>query len=681
MKKYQLILIFLMSYNFIKIIECHNGRAIRGLKKAKEIRYNLTVQFSPEPVTESIIDEFRSQYELGDNNEDKLNDDTHDFLTKVIKKYHTEDKNSNLIESLDESLNRIDEFYVPFNELLKSNQKVNFSQLEEYFDVVLSEKNDSVKYALNQMEVSTMKVLNLFHSMDKSNKDIKTRFCDDEPILRQQFVSQFFNVILNKAYKGHYLIISASKFLTRYRKENYIGHMKPILEIARKELQSYANTARAAMHKASRDIVSCNTNDDIKNKTYIEITSTSPGFIFDSSAVDSSTTCDNFNDKYDTCGSTDDRCFYRTCRADDGILKNCHRIDTPNMTVCLSEDNTKRYLSVESNSDIYGNQTAAKNCPTSYVKRKVGEHQTFLSFVDEPLLPIPNYYCYCNCERQNWKQNDVRAISLQWTLADYSLNRVITNLKFQEKYGMISLVSQTGVLLPGGSIDQKTVRWIQPYHPKPNIKNNVLLSYYYPSEKGSIQSDKTLIINKHYMEVKKGFSINLDDITVPRNHVIIGAKMAESKSHDINNNNKDNKVIELVVWSMEFNIDTGKLNLKKSHQVSGTSFMMREFQHSKRTLLDISNTNIPTAMPNKNIEISIPHQRVQFHQTNKKDDLEQSLVPFIDIRKVNTNLAMPLSTISLYHRGSAGSGGFIALKFQSYDIYDYFEEIIDDNLA
>lgn len=98
--------------------------------------------------------------------------------------------------------------------------------------------------------------------------------------------------------------------------------------------------------------------------------------------------------------------------------------------------------------------------------------------------------------------------------------RVITNLRFREKNGMISLIPQTGVLLPGGLINQTTLRWMIPFSPEPIIKDDKL-SYYYPVDKRNPLSGRTLDAS-YFIHVTNGLSINLDDITVPPNHVIIG---------------------------------------------------------------------------------------------------------------------------------------------------------------
>ncbi|XP_044010357.1 uncharacterized protein LOC122854009 [Aphidius gifuensis] len=641
MKKCQLILIFLMSYNFLKMIECHHGRAIRGLKLARQINFNLTAVVTPEPITKSIIDDFRDQYKIGIINDSILRNDTRNLFKEILK-----NKSPDLMDLLDENFDRIDEFYIPFNELLKSRNEVNFSELGKFFNVVLSDGANGVKYALKQMEITVKKILDTINSIDESKKDSKSRFCGSEPVLRQENVFQFLKVIVNKTFSGHYLIISAAKFITRSGKAGYLSKMQEMVEVARREILSYTNLVRNAMEKTSRDMGSCNYDVDIKNKTYLELTGPSQGFIFESSEVDERYSCQSFNGQPDHCGPRDPLCFLHTCSADGGVLQNCETISTNTMAICLSGDPSKRYLSAESNSQIYGNQSAAKHCPLNYIKRQV--------------------------TLKKWKKGDVRAISFDWASADIQSNRVVTNLRFREKNGMISLVPQTGVLLPGGLIDQKTLRWILPFTQEPIITEDKL-SYYYPADKRNPLSGQTLHAGKNFMQITSGLSINLDDITVPSKHVITGVRLNKAQSpEDVNEN-----VIELVVKSTEFDFKTGQLINLNETELSGTTFMTAEFAQTKRQKINLGETNTPISKPGENTVISEPYQQLEFRQTSKNDDLGQSFVPFIDIRGANTKVAMPLSTVSLFHRGCAESGGFIAFKYQSFDISEYFDNFID----
>lgn len=124
----------------------------------------------------------------------------------------------------------------------------------------------------------------------------------------------------------------------------YFSKMKELVEAARIEIQSYADLARDAMNKVSRDMGSCNYNVDIKNKTYVELTGPSQGFIFDSSEVDQRSNCQSFNGQYDHCKPNDPSCFSQSCSADGGVLKNCEVISTKSMAICPSVSHLNIYF-------------------------------------------------------------------------------------------------------------------------------------------------------------------------------------------------------------------------------------------------------------------------------------------------------------------------------------------------
>ncbi|KAF7990227.1 hypothetical protein HCN44_000032 [Aphidius gifuensis] len=622
---------------------------------------------------QSIIYEFRDQHKWASYDNKILDNDTRNIFNEV---YKFNKDSEDLMDLLDKISDRIEKSWIPFNELLKSPDNVSYSELEKHFKVVLSGGAGSLVESMIEIEKIAIKTYDTLYSMDRLIEDTESHFCGNYPILRQQHVIQFFDVVSNKAFKAYNFIISADKFMERRGKVSSFYETYLLVNRARFSLQYSVEFARHIIHHVSRNIRSCNRDADIKDKTYVELTGPSQGFIFDSLAVLQGISCKAFNGKYDHCKPNDPLCLSHTCSADGGVLKNCEQISKKSMALCLSEDPSKRYLSAVSDLKIYGNQSAAKHCPLNYMRRQKKWKMVRPVGLSELNL-IPNEFCYCNCERKKWKQGDVRSISFNWALADTESNRVITNLRFEEKNGMISLVPQTGVLLPGGLIDQKTVEWTRTYSPEPVFKNDNLVAYYHRFQEGKESSTSYMEVDHDFMYISSGLSINLDDITVPRSHVIVGVRLNKAESRG----NVNDKGIELSVKSMQFDPNSGELSRTRKLHIGATDFMLNQFQHAKRQVINLGDPNTPISKPSKNTDISVPYQRVEFRQTNKNDDLGQSFVPFIDIRGAKTNVAMPLSTISLYHRGCAESGGFIALKFQSLDIADYFERVINNNLS
>ncbi|KAF7989964.1 hypothetical protein HCN44_008638 [Aphidius gifuensis] len=668
MKKFQLILIFLISYNLIESIKCEPEMPMEALTIASKIGVKTFTKSIPDPIIpKNFVDELIHEYKYGINDDEKIRPEVRHFLNYIV---HDHDGTNKSLEILDWDMKRIDEFYVPFNELLKSNKDANLTALENYFNLVLSDQDDGVQYALNQMQYSTRKIFDLL------NLKINTvKMCNDNMVLRQQHISNFLSVAINKAYKGYFLIISAYKFLMRKNQEDHRHEINNAVEEAEVQIQRFVDDARSAMFKASRDIRNCNTQYDIKNVTFTEIVGPSQGFVFDSSAVDINSDCHSFNVEYkviqDSCKSDKSLCFEQSCAADGGVLKNCDTIGGDDIKICPAIDKSKRYLSIETSSDKWGNVIAAKQCPKDIINKKNIVVPHYLG-----LTHTSSKFCYCHCERKNWKEGDVRVISLQWAKADYLSNKVITSLKFQQENGVISLAAQHGVILPGGFINKKTVQWIEPLEPKlVEIKDGYPEYQYIRNNKRHSITERMLKNEQDFLYITSGLSINLDDITVPPGHVVIGAKLNKSEAVD----DKDLDVLELVVLSMEFNIYTGKLDNSQPHHTSATKFMMKKLGHTKRQMINLANARNPITMQGKNDGLSAPHSKLRFRVTDKVKDIGQSIVPFIDIQEINSELPVPLSSVGLYHRGSTGSGGFIGLKFQSYDIKNYFEQVIFDN--
>ncbi|XP_044005818.1 uncharacterized protein LOC122850817 [Aphidius gifuensis] len=615
---------------------------MEALTTASKIKTSLSMQWVPDPIiAKSFVDELTYQYKYGINDDEKIRPEVRHFLNYIV---HDHDGTDKSLEILDWDMKRIDEFYIPFNELLQSNKDANLTALENYFNVVLSDQDDGM--------------------------------CNDNMILRQQHISNFLNVAINKAYKGYFLIISAYKFLIRKHQEDYTHKINNAIEEAEVQIQRFVDDARSAMFKASRDIRNCNTQYDIKNVTFTEIVGPSQGFVFDSSAVDMNSDCRSYNVEYkviqDSCKSDKSLCFEQTCAADGGVLKNCDTIGGDAIKICPATDESKRYLSVDTYWAKYGNHSATTHCPKNYVSGHVIKQSSLFS-------ETTSQFCYCQCERKKWKHGDVRAISFQLAQADYSSNKVITSLKFREIDGMISLAAQHGVLLPGGIIDQKTIQWVKTSYRKIMDHQDVVPEYqYYRYNDRQIINERILKVGKDFLYITSGLSINLDDITVPPGHVVIGAKLNKSEVVD----DKDRDVLELVVLSMEFNIYTGKLDNSQPHYTSATKFMMKKLGHTKRQMIDLGEAGNPITMQGSNNKISAAHSKIKFQPTDEKKDLGQSIVPFIDIRDTSSlSLSLPLSSVGLYHRGADGSGGFIGLKFQSSDISGYFEKVINDNTS
>lgn len=93
--------------------------------------------------------------------------------------------------------------------------------------------------------------------------------------------------------------------------------------------------------------------------------------------------------------------------------------------------------------------------------------------------------------------------------------------------------------------------------------------------------------------------------------------------------------------------------------------------------MNLDDLEAPTFASKENVQYSNDNQYIEFTPTGlKKKDAGQSTIPFIDQQPLVTNPPTPLSGVGLMHRGSFGSGGFLAFKMESFDVVQHLEKII-----
>lgn len=62
-------------------------------------------------------------------------------------------------------------------------------------------------------------------------------------------------------------------------------------------------------------------------------------------------------------------------------------------------------------------------------------------------------------------------------------------------------------------------------------------------------------------------------------------------------------------------------------------------------------------------------QFIEFSSSGRLADAGQTTIPYLDAQDVITKPPMPLSGVSLYFKASQGSGGFIAPRIHTYDVF------------
>lgn len=62
-------------------------------------------------------------------------------------------------------------------------------------------------------------------------------------------------------------------------------------------------------------------------------------------------------------------------------------------------------------------------------------------------------------------------------------------------------------------------------------------------------------------------------------------------------------------------------------------------------------------------------QFIEFSASGRLADVAQTTIPYLDAQEVITKPPIPLSGVSLYFKASQGSGGFIAPRIHTYDVF------------
>ena len=81
--------------------------------------------------------------------------------------------------------------------------------------------------------------------------------------------------------------------------------------------------------------------------------------------------------------------------------------------------------------------------------------------------------------------------------------------------------------------------------------------------------------------------------------------------------------------------------------------------------------DVPTRLKTPALPDSKSNQYLKFGPTDLEKDAAQTTIPFLDVQPVTTNPPFPLSGAGIFHKGSDGSGGFVALRVITYDISNH----------
>lgn len=502
------------------------------------------------------------------------------------------------------------------HEIVDENAPVNVKQLTNFAKTILSDPNASIPKALDRIADYIVNQ-KLFIS---AYQEASSQICSEKQS-PQQLLFSLYNTIALTEIKG-YTIIQFSYMLLRLyiNGTNFNEEMELLKEQYALRTTETLRAVKTAMAFAPRDFWRCDPLKHEPEQTYVELKQLFQGYIVNEVDMNSESTC------RENCGYygyakvhgcyQDQFCAkQRTCS---GKLVNCEYIDS-DMWICLAnqKNSTRRYDYIEyENGQKFGQKTKCQNSVT-----KVDSWWRWLFWHCS--------YCFCYCDDHNSSSD--RYFNLRSVKADIKNNKVITGVKLVKDNQIIHIQIQEAELLPRGGINSTDAIW------KPIDKYSVF--------------DSTVKqgIDYHTIVWEKR-AIDLDELIPPQNHLLTGIKFRTIGTR-----------LNLEIMVTPFNFTTGKLiqPFEKSYWISNDV--------TDRSELKLRDADIPLRSILQHVPDSDVNQYLNFAPSDRIKDAAQSTIPFLDVQPVEPNPHVPIAGAGIFHKGRAGSGGFLALKLITYN--------------
>ncbi|CAF4907893.1 unnamed protein product [Pieris macdunnoughi] len=473
-----------------------------------------------------------------------------------------------------------------------------------------------------------------------------------------QLIYDMYNTIALTEIKGYAMMQFSWMLLRIYGKGNFTQEASLTRQRYTERTARTATAAKAALAMAQRDLYRCDPPQHVKGETYEEVTRLLQGYIENEVDMNPDMTCKE-NCAYYTL-SKNYGCFkdmfcasQPTCK---GRIINCQYVDS-DMWVCpASAKSTRRYEWIEfENERKLGRMGYCKRGTTKVDSwwRWLFWHCSYcMCLCDEPgpksdrhfslwdatsdvdswwRVPFHCSYCFCLCE-------DVvsiaeRTFSMREATSNIDLNKVVTGLRLV-KHGRVfhlqvseGRLGERGAVTPGG--------WV-PFNKfdvdDPDVRENV---------------------DYHTLSYERR-AVDLDELDSPYGHIMTGVRFRMIGAH-----------LHFEIRSTPFNYTTGRLAPERSQWISNDNTDGTEHPRSQLRLV---NPDIPI-YSNSPLPVDSKHdQYIEFTNSDFDADAAQSTVPFIDIQPVEPlKGASLISGAGMIHRGTRGSGGFIAPKLFTYD--------------
>lgn len=451
-------------------------------------------------------------------------------------------------------------------------------------------------------------------------KEHLNNVCDNRQSTQLMLYNAFADLQLTQL-KSYIMAQSAYALMQIFEKGDNEMKAKDMTQKFVQKNKQQVNAALNAMKAANRAMWRCDPRIYKEHVTYEQLTRLLQGYIENEVDMNPSQSCRGSCKNYEL--TERHGCFQeKFCNQQpkcEGRIIDCQFIES-DMKVCQSNPGGMRryeYIEYKKNAllgtDRIG-QVSEANCTLVTVN-------SWWRF----FLPAHCSYCFCVCDEPGPLSD--RFFSLSPEVADVTNNKVITGLRFVKIKRVVHIQIQEGSLLPHGVVNASSLRWKPVDTSKPDYK----------------------------MSWEKR-SIDLDDLEAPEGYVVTGIRFQEVGTH-LN--------MEMQVSPIIYHKGILKRPTELSYWVGNTN--TDSALENPRTELPI-----PTIVPQRSNGPCKPDSRhdtfVQFTHSDIVTDAAQTTVPFLDIQPVVLDPPSLLGGVGLYHKGTEGSAGFVALKVSNYDI-------------
>lgn len=441
----------------------------------------------------------------------------------------------------------------------------------------------------------------------------------------QLVIYNLYSSITLTELKGYAMMQFSWMLLRLYGKGNFTLEAEMMHRAYKQRALTKLDAAKNAMRNASRQMWQCDPHEHEEGKTYEQLTRLLQGHIQNEVDLNSDNSCRE-NCAYYTYakdpGCYDNRVCDRLPRCA-GKLHDCRYIDS-DMWICETDRNSgRRYEGIRYKNGRKLGQY--HNCPNPR-EYKVDSWWRWLFWHCS--------YCFCLCDEQG--PHSDRFFNLRPVVADTNNNMVITGMRFTKVKRVIHLQIREGQLEPYGGINASSIRWR-------------------PVDNYSI-TDRNVENGRDYKTLSwEQRAIDLDDLEAPPGHVLTGVRFRPVGTH-----------LNLEIMVSPFNFSSGKL-IKPQDQAMWIGNDNTDASDKPRTQLELHNADVPVKSHTGSVPDSHTDQFLLFDHSDINNDAAQTTVPFLDAQLIEPQPPALLSGAGIYHKGTAGYGGFVAPKLITYD--------------